>query len=197
MNYDKLIDQLTIQQLAHALYLKGEKEGYDKVTHKTKWRELVIAENLGHTVHKKISAGSGSLEEGSDSYDSTRGKYGEYKSKAIIDIEVRNLLRQERNVKTGKRFAPLTVSGLYNGPYTSGAIDKYTKIDHYFGVFYKELCLLIIKVNTGYVIETLRNGLLKMTERGSTNCNTVKVNLGDTHLYDVVFKDEEWWNENK
>ena len=51
MNYDKLIDQLTIQQLAHALYLKGEKEGYDKVTDKTKWRELVIAENLGHTVH--------------------------------------------------------------------------------------------------------------------------------------------------
>ena len=197
MNYDKLINQLTIQQLAHALYLKGEKEGYDKVTDKTKWRELVIAENLGHTAHKKISAGSGSLEEGSDSYDSTRGKYGEYKSKAIIDIEVRNLLRQERNVKTGKRFAPLTVSGLYNGAYTSGAIDKYTKIDHYFGVFYKELCLLIIKVNTGYVIETLRNGLLKMTERGSTNCNTVKVNLGDTHLYDVVFKDEEWWNENK
>ena len=91
-------------------------------------------------------------------------------------------------------FSPLSISGIYNGAYTKEAIDKYSKIDHYFGVFYKELCVLIIKVNTKYVIKTLRNGLTKGGK--STNLNTVRVNLGDTDLYNVAYKNKDWWCQN-
>ena len=193
----KTFKDYTYEELANMLYLKGEEDGYSKITDKTKWREPVIADKLGHTAHKKISAGSGTLEYGSDAKDEISNVYAEYKSKAVTDGEVRNLLERVRNVKTGKKFAPLKVSGVYNGAYTTNAIDKYSKIDHYFGVFFKELCVLIIKVNTEYVIETLKKGMEKMTEGKTKNLNTVEVPLGDTHLYEVAYKNKTWWKENK
>ena len=51
-----LADQLTYEELAAALYVKGEIDGFHKVTDKTKWREPVMAEKLGHKAHTKISA---------------------------------------------------------------------------------------------------------------------------------------------
>ena len=190
------LTECSYEQLANALYMKGEFDSISKVTDKTKWRECVMAEKLNQVVHPKISAGKGSLEEGSDSYDSLSGRYNEYKSKAIEDKEIRNLCENVRNEKTGLRYAPLTVSGVYNGAYTSEAIDKYTKIDHYFGVFHKEICVLIIKVDTVYVVETLRSGLSKMKKSGTTNLNTVNVNLSDIHLYDIAYRNEGWWSKN-
>jgi hypothetical protein len=183
------------EELAHAIYVKGEADGYSKITDKTGWREYVVAEKLGHIKHKKISAGVGKLEYGSDAKDK-EDMYAEYKSKAIVESNLKNLFEQTRNKKTGSLFAALEIPGIYNGAYTKEAIDAYSKIDHYFGVFYKELCVLIIKVDTKYVIKTLRQGLLKMTEGKTKNLNTVKVNLGDTHLYDVVYKNEDWWKQN-
>ena len=184
----------TFQQLAHALYMKGKAAGISKITDKTLWRQFSMAEILGHEAHKKQSAGLGKLEYGSDAKD---GKiYAEYKSNAIEDENLKNLLEKTRSIRTGSTYAPLSVDGIYNGAYTKEAINKYSKIDHYFGVFYEEICVLIIKVNTKYVIKTLRNGMLKMTEGKTKNLNTVKVNLGDTHLYEEVYKDEEWWNQN-
>ena len=186
----KDLREYSYEELSNALYEKGEADGISKITDKTKWRESVMAQKLGHTVHKKISAGAGKSEYGSDAKD--KYIYAEYKSTAIVETHLKNLLEKTKWKNT--LFSPLSISGIYNGAYTKEAIDKYSKIDHYFGVFYKELCVLIIKVDTKYVIETLRNGLLK--EGKSTNLNTVKVNLGDTHLYDVVYKNEDWWKQN-
>ena len=188
-------ENYTYEELANMLYLKGEKDGYSKITDKSKWHEPVMAEKLGHTAHKKISAGAGALEYGSDAKDASNGIYAEYKAKCIVDEDLKNLFEKVRNVKSGKTFVPLKVPGIYNGAYKDDAIVKYSKIDHYFGVFYKELSILIIKVNTDYVIETLRNGMLKMTEGKTKNLNTVEVNLGDTHLYEVAYKNEMWWTK--
>ena len=191
------MENYTLEELTHMLYLKGEKDGYSKITDKSKWREPVMAEKLGHTAHKKISAGAGSLEYGSDAKDVSNEIYAEYKAKCAVDKDLGQLLGKVKYKKTGERYVPFTVPGIYNGAYKDDAIEKYSKIDHYFGVFYKELCILIIKVNTDYVIETLRNGMLKMTEGKTKNLNTVEVNLGDTHLYEVAYKNETWWSENK
>ena len=190
-------EKFTYEEIANMLYLKGEKDGYSKITDKSKWHEPVMAEKLGHTAHKKISAGAGSLEYGSDAKDVSNEIYAEYKAKCAVDKDLGQLLGKVKYKKTGERYVPFTVPGIYNGAYKDDAIEKYSKIDHYFGVFYKELCILIIKVNTDYVIETLRNGMLKMTEGKTKNLNTVEVNLGDTHLYEVAYKNKMWWNENK
>lgn len=193
MNISKL------EEISHALYLEMERLGFSKGTDKTKWREPVMADILGHTAHKKISAGAGKLEYGSDAKDTEAGIYAEYKAKSIVDGDLGQLLGKVKYKKTGKKYVPFTVKGIYNGAYTSESIDKYAKIDHYFGVFYKELCVLIIKVNTEYVIKTLRSGLVKMNKKknGTKNLNKVSVNLGDTHLYEVAYRNEIWWSENK
>ena len=190
-------DDFTYEELAHMIYLKGEKDGYSKVTDKTKWRELVIADKLGHIAHKKISAGAGSLEYGSDAKDVSNGIYAEYKATSAVDKDLGQLLGKVKYKKTGEKYVPFTIKGIYNGAYKGDAIEKYSKIDHYFGVFFKEICILIIKVDTEYVIKTLRTGMLKQTEGKTKNLNTVSVNLGDTHLYKVAYKNETWWNENK
>ena len=189
-------EEFSYEEIAHALYLKGEKDGYSKITDKSKWHEPVMAEKLGHIAHKKISAGAGSLEYGSDAKDFNNEIYAEYKAKSIVYEDLKNLFEKVRYVKSGKTYVPLTVPGIYNGAYKDNAIEKYSKIDHYFGVFYKELCILIIKVDTEYVIETLKTGMLKQTEGKTKNLNTVEVNLGDTHLYEVAYKNETWWQDN-
>jgi hypothetical protein len=191
-----LVDNFSYEELAHALYLKGERDGYPKVTDKTKWRELVMAEKLQHVAFEKISAGKNSDKYGADAYEAD-GKTAEYKSKAIDDKEVRNLTRQIKNPKNGSRYAALKVSGVYNGAYNQEAIDSYAEHNHYFGVFWKERCVLIVKPKTEYVIETLTENNQKRKPGATTNCNTVKVDLEDATVYETVFKDEEWFKENK
>ena len=198
MDIQTLADTFTYEQLAAALYQKGETDGFHKVTDKTKWREPVMAEKLGHRAHSKISAGAGTDEYGSDAVDLATGKMAEYKSGAIEDKEKRNLLQEVKNAH-GARFAPLKVSGIYNGAYTHEAIDSYANNDHYFGVFYKEQCVLIIKPDTDYVINTLRANLevtlakLAAGKKATTNLNTVKVDLGDESLYTVAYRNEEFF----
>ena len=192
-----LIDNYSYEDLAHALYLKGERDGYQKITDKTQWREQVIAEKLGHKAFEKISAGKGSEKYGADAYEGDGIQTAEYKSKAITDSEVRNLTEKIRNPKTGLKFTPLKVPGVYNGAYTDEAIEAYSKHNHYFGVFWKEKCVLIIKPNTNFVIDTLTVNNNNRKEGATTNLNSVVVPLGDTSLYDVVYKDENWFQENK
>lgn len=193
--------QFTYEELAHALYAKGKQAGFYKVTDKTKWRELVIADKLGHRALPKISSGKGTEGYGSDAVDQTSGtnKKAEYKSKALEDPELRNLLQLPRGNK-GKTFSPLTVGGVYNGAYTYEAVDAYVDIDHYFGIFYEELCVLIIKPHTAEVIRQLRAELdrrVASAKKGSTNLNTVSINLNDTHLYEVAYKNNEWFQSQK
>jgi hypothetical protein len=202
-----LVDNFSYEELAHALYLKGERDGYPKVTDKTKWRELVMAEKLQHVAFEKISAGKNSDKYGADAYEAD-GKTAEYKSKAIDDKEVRNLTEQIRSQKTAARYAALSVAGVYNGAYTQEAIDSYAEHNHYFGVFHKERCVLIIKPQTEYVIQTLTSQNAKRLEKNklliaegkdpkTTNANSVIIKLDNTDIYETVFKDEEWFKENK
>ena len=107
-----LADQLTYEELAAALYVKGEIDVFHKVTDKTKWREPVMAEKLGHKAHTKISAGAGSDEYGSDAWDEANGKFAEYKYKAIEDKQLNNLFQRVRYPKTGKLFSSLKVEGV-------------------------------------------------------------------------------------
>ncbi len=58
---------------------------------------------------------------------------------------------------------------------------------------------MIIKVNTDYVMDTLNanyEAFMKKTG-GTTNLNTVSVNLADTHLYTVAYKDQEFYDSER
>ena len=91
----------------------------------------------------------------------------------------------------------MKVNGVYNGAYKQEAIDAYKDVDHYFGIFYKELCVLVIKPNTDEVIRQLEYNLAKMNEKGkSTNLNTVTIDLKDEMLYTVAYKNEEFYIDN-
>ena len=173
-----LAETLTYEQLASALYLKGEIDGFEKVTDKTKWREPVMADKLGHKAHTKISAGAGKDEYGSDAIDLNTGRYAEYKSQAVKENELRNLYKIANGNK-GKPFSALTVTGVYNGAYKQTALDAYANVDHYFGVFHKEQCLLIIKVNTEEVIRQLTTNNENRKDGATTNLNSVRINLDD------------------
>ena len=193
---NNLINNFSYEDLAHALYLKGERDGVHKITDKTQWREFVIADKLGHKAFDKISAGKGSDKYGADAYEAN-GQTAGYKSKSINDKEVRNLTRQVRNHNTGLRFSALKVPGVYNGAYTQDAIDAYSKHNHYFGVFWKERCVLIIKPTTDYVISTLTENNNNRKDGATTNLNSVVVNLDDVSNYEIAYKDNDWFEENE
>ena len=187
-----------IEYHAHMLAVLGKQAGYNKITDKTKWREPVMAGKLGHVAFEKISAGKDSDKYGADAFIPASNKMAEYKSQALDDTQLKNLLQKVKNNKKSTQFAALNVVGVYNGAYTHEAVNKYSNHEHYFGVFYEEKCLLIIKPKHDYLIQTLTDGVNKILakESGTTNLNSVKINLADTHLYDVVYRDEEWYKIN-
>ena len=188
-----LHENYTYEELANALYLKGEAEGFHKVTDKTKWREPVMAEKLGHIAHSKISAGLGTPEYGSDAWKQD-GTAAEYKTKAVEDDKLRNLLQLPK--PRGGNYVALTVDGVYNVAYKDSAIEAYSHIDHYFGVFYKERCVLIIQPNTDEVIRQLFRNHRNRKPGATTNLNSVKIKLSDTHLYETVHRDESFFSQN-
>jgi hypothetical protein len=198
MNEKLLIEEL--QKHIEMVAKIGKQLGYNKVTDKSKWREPIMAGKLGHKAFFKISAGKNSDKYGADAIDLKTGKMAEYKSKAIEDKEIRNFLEKVKNKKTNKKYSTLVLSGVYNGAYTHEAIDRYENIDHYFGVFHDETCVLIIRPDQNEVIGQLRAEVNKRLAKGAknktTNLNTVKINLGDKHLYKVVWKNKEWYNNN-
>ena len=189
------LNQFTIEELANALYLKCEERGIHKGTDKTKFREAVIADKLGFTTHAKISAGKDSDAYGSDAFDAD-GNAAEFKSKALDESDLKNLF--QLSYGNGKTYAPLKVSGVYNG-YNSNyetASVAYAEIDHYFALFYKEKCVLIIKVNTDYVMNCLNENYNKFVakgKKGSTNLNSVIISLGDVDNYTVAYRNEEFF----
>ena len=198
------IKDYTLEQLANALYTKMDSLGFSKGTDKTRWREPVMAEKLGHIAHAKISAGKGKDEYGSDATTQEK-KHAEYKSKALSEKDLNNLLERAYGKNNQKKYKPLVVRGVYNG-YNSNyetASVEYAKIEHYFGVFYKEQCALIIKVNTDYVMQELNNNYEKYAakvatgKKVTTNANTVSLSLGQTHLYTVSYKNQEFYDEQE
>lgn len=198
MNEKTLIEEL--QKHIEIVAKIGKRLGYNKITDKSKWREPIMAGKLGHKAFFKISAGKNSDKYGADAIDLKTGKMAEYKSKAISDKEIRNLLQKVKNKKTNSRYAPLVMNGIYNGAYLHEAIDRYENIDQYFGIFHDETCVLIIRPNQNEVINQLRAEVNKRLAEGNknktTNLNTVKINLGDEQLYKVVWKNKEWYKNN-
>jgi hypothetical protein len=156
-----------------------------------------MGEILGHQVYKTISSGCGTLGEGSDALCAATGIRAEYKTKALEEKDLRNLF--ERSYGHGKNYAPLRISGVYNNAMKPGILDKYAKIDHYFGCFYREKCVLIIKVDTEHVIDSLEYEIEKKIQKKSTTTNlcSVPVSLRDTHLYEIVHKDQDFFDKNK
>jgi|11_taG_2_1085331.scaffolds.fasta_scaffold41396_1 hypothetical protein len=192
----EILKKLPYEILVSALFEKGEDDGYECITDKTKWREPMMADRLGHIAHKKISAGKNSDKYGSDALDPKNEIFAEYKSGLVKESSLKNLFEHTKD-KKGNTYAPYKIKGIYNGAYKQSAIDAYSKIDHYFGLFYKEIPILIIKVDTDYVIDNLQKGFEKMDPNKTKNLNGVEVNLNDTHLYEVAYKNEEWWEINK
>ena len=194
------LTEFSYEQLAHALYVKGKQDGYHKITDKTKWREAVVAEKLGHRAFTKISAGKNSDKHGADAHDPSANKMAEYKSSAIEDKQIRNLLGKTKNAKKKTLYSPLTIGGVYNGAYTHEIIDTYVDKDHYFAIFHEETCTMIMKVQTAEVIRQLRAEVdrrAKLKKKGSTNLNTVRINLADIDLYQVVYRDAVWHEAHK
>lgn len=189
------LSQFSYEELANALYRKGKADGFHKITDKTKWREPVMASKLGHVAFTKISAGKNSDKYGADADNPVSGKKAEYKSKALEDAELRNLLKLPKG-KKGKTFAAMTVGGVYNGAYSYEAVDRYREHEHYFGLFYEELCVLVIRVDNDEVDRQLRSEIdkrMKNSGKGSTNLNTVSINLDATDLYEVAYRNDEWF----
>lgn len=188
----RLSENYSYEELAAALYLKGVKDGYSKITDKTKWREPVMAKKLGHTAHAKISAGAGKDEYGSDAFDSKNNIYAEYKTKAINDTELKKLLG--KSYGKSKKYSPLKVTGVYNGAYKESALEAYAEIDHYFGVFYQEECVLIIKAKRDEVLRQLTYNNNNRKQNATTNLNSVVIDLAKTDLYEVAYKKDEFFD---
>jgi hypothetical protein len=198
---DKIdLTQFTYEDLAHALYVKGESQGFSKVTDKTKWRELVMAEKLGHHAFPKISAGRDTPNYGADADNLKSGTKAEYKSQALEKKQLRNLLRLTKSKRTNTAYTALVVSGVYNGAYTYSAIDSYQDKEHYFGIFYQELCVLILRIHNTEVDRQLREELDRRAaseKSGSTNLNSVRISLNDTALYEVAYRNDQWFEKQK
>ena len=105
--------RFTIRDIASKLSISAP--GCHAALKKLEKNGIVTAEKLGHLAHKKISAGHGKDEYGSDALDVVQAKYAEYKSKTVVDAELRNLFQQIKNVRKGSRYVPLIVDGVYNG----------------------------------------------------------------------------------
>ena len=192
MNINELT-KLSYEELAHALYMKGIQDGHKKITDKTGWREKVVGDKLNHEVYKSISSGKGTLGEGSDAKCRNSGQRAEYKSKALEDGDLNNLFERPYG---NRSYVPLKIQGIYNNAMKPGAIESYKEIDHYFALFYRERCVLILKVDTNHVVSSLRREVERKKNATSTNLCTVEVTLRDKHLYEVAFKEQDFFDKH-
>jgi hypothetical protein len=191
-------NDFTLSQLSLLLFEKGLLLGFDNVFDKTKIREIMVAEKLGHEVHSTVIAGKGTINYGSDATDPVTGKKAEYKSQTLRSKDLRSLF-QEIKFKNGQRYAPLTLSGVYNGfnsNYESASVE-YEKVDHYFSLFWRENPVAIYHIDTDYVMNMLIDNYNKWDNngrRGTSNCNSVKIQLeSQSDYYKVKYIDENFF----
>lgn len=152
-----------------------EEWGITNPLSKGKWRETLIANNLGHVVHKKTSGGKGSRFYGSDAMDPNTGKYWEYKSVMVKDLEA---------WYSGK--LSIKLNGVYNGAYHRAALEKYSGINHALCLYSERSgdILAIVQMHTSHVIsqltpmvESIESGtwVNKKGKPKTTNCNNAGV----------------------
>lgn len=189
----------TLSQLSLLLFEKGLLLGFDNVFDKTKIREIMVAEKLGHKVHSTVIAGKGTINYGSDATDPVTGKKAEYKSQTLKSKNLRNLFQKIRNPKSGIRFQPLTLIGMYNGfnsNFESASVE-YEKVDHYFSLFWRENPVAIYHIDTDYVMNSLidnYNHWNNNGRQGTSNCNSVKIKLEyQSDYYEVKYIDENFF----
>ena len=161
-----------IHEIAEKIY------GIEKPLDKSKWREIITAEDLGHELFVKASGGKKNDETyGADAFNSVAGKKSEYKSATITEVQYKKFMKGTLK----KQY-----SMLYNGAYAHEHIDRYEEIDHYLSLFYKGVLVCTVKVPVEHVLETLRHNLdydnarREKGETVTTNCNAVTVQFVDS-----------------
>ena len=193
----------TLSQLSLLLFEKGLLLGFDNVFDKTKIREIMVAEKLGHKVHSTVIAGKGTINYGSDATDPVTGNKAEYKSQTLRQKDLKNLFQEIRSHKNGTTFAPLKIRGVYNGFNSNfdSASDEYEKVDHYYSIFWRENPVAIYRIDTDYVMNSLIDNYNKWNNngrKGTSNCNSVELQLEtDSDYYTVEYMDEGFFNEKK
>lgn len=162
-SYSREEIQAGIPQLVKILTTAGRSIGVSGILRHYKWREVAMAEILGHTAHSKTSTGTGG-----DAVNK-HGKLAEYKTgkKNVKDFEVQ--LRRRR----------LRFSMVYNGAYDEKKIRPYANMDHYFGLFDEdtEECLLIYHAESQHIIDILMDNNHKRAPGATTNLNTVTFDI--------------------
>tara|TARA_Y100000310_G_scaffold29267_1_gene27741 strand:+ start:705 stop:1250 length:546 start_codon:yes stop_codon:yes gene_type:complete len=144
---------------------------------KSKYREVITAEKLGHDLFFGASGGKHNDETyGADATDS-EGTKVEYKSCKVTKTHYEKFLKGELNKK---------YSMVYNGAYSRENIDRYSNIRHILSLFYNEKLLMSIEVPTDHVLESLhevldaKNARREKGENVTTNCNSVTVTIRDS-----------------
>ena len=152
----------------------AEERGVEDPLDKSKYREIIAAETLGHNLFTGASGGKyNDATYGADATDENGTKV-EYKSAKVTSTQYKKFL----SGKLKKKY-----SMVYNGAYDHASIERYKNIRHILNLFHKEKMIMSIEVPTDYVIETLTENLEYDNRRRdngevvTTNCNSVYVQI--------------------
>lgn len=160
----------SIPLLVKILTTSGRRLGISGILRHYKWREVAMAEILGHEVNPKTSTG-----DGGDAVDSN-GRLVEYKTGKI----------SLKSFEKEKMRRHLKFSMVYNGAYGQARIKPYLKVEHYFGLFDEETeeCLLIYHADTEFVVNILLKNDTTRASGATTNLNTVQLDVdpGDKRI---------------
>ena len=150
----------------------AEEKGIPDPLDKSKYRELITAEKLGHNLFSGASGGKyNDATYGADATDS-EGRKVEYKSCKVSKRDYEKFLKGELKKK---------YSMIYNGAYSAENIERYRDTRHVLTLFHNEKLLMSIEVPIDHVIDSLYKVLeakeirRSKGERVTTNCNSVVV----------------------
>ena len=150
----------------------AEEMGVSDPLDKSKYREVITANKLGHNLFFGAAGGKhNDATYGADATDS-EGRKVEYKSCKVSKKDYEKFLRGELK----KKF-----SMVYNGAYSAENIERYRDTRHVLTLFYNEKLLMSIEVPIDHVIDSLYEVLERKEirrakgERVTTNCNSVMV----------------------
>ena len=162
--------QASIPMLVKILTKAGRILGIAGILRHYKWREVAIAEVLGHRVLAKTSSGKGG-----DAL-TPEGKTAEYKTGKISRADFTKSFRR----------GFLDFGMVYNGAYGEARILPYRHFEHYFGLFDEETeeCLLIFRAVTEDIVRMLLENDRARRPGSTTNLNTAKfrVAVGDPRI---------------
>lgn len=162
-SYSREEIQANIPLLVKILTTAGRSIGISGILRHYKWREVAMADILGHAVHSKTSTGTGG-----DATDK-QGRLTEYKTGKTSTEGFGKQLRRGR----------LRFGMVYNGAYGQARIRPYATIEHYFGLFDEatEECFLIYHADSTFVVNTLMANDGNRVSGATTNLNIVSFDI--------------------